>query len=231
MIKKLLLLLLLLVILLVFVISYFPVTKDVNENVEEEISIIEGSNESIEPEEAICTAGWKCQGKEFKAYHYANCSWGQKKKCPLECVNGTCRAGEICTPGFKCVDNMTQGYQLESCSWQNTKDCLIGCVDGKCLPVPENYTEVVVEEVVEEVEETTLLNRLDLGDEMIIGENHTLKVYNINANQVILEVNGDQSEWLFEGDSLSVAGSNFTVTAIYFQSYLGGMKAIDYTIK
>ena len=38
-----------------------------------------------------CTEGWKCQNQEFKAYQYANCTWIGAKRCPLGCINDSCR--------------------------------------------------------------------------------------------------------------------------------------------
>ena len=87
-----------------------------------------------------CTPHWGCISSDIKAYQQEDCSWVERKECPLGCVEGACKAGNTCTPGFRCKDPSTKAYQTETCRWNNEKECEWGCEDGKCNLPPGNGT-------------------------------------------------------------------------------------------
>jgi len=179
--------------------------------------------------ETECTAGWKCKDNNIKAYQLENCSFINQKECPLGCINDTCKASEVCEAGFKCKGEFYRAYQSESCTWLQKKKCEYGCNESVCNSEP--IVEVVEEE---EAEVTVQANEnIKMGETKThtIGEvDYNFSLYNINDGQVQILINGRRSEWLDEGSNYSNSGALVIIKGIYFQSYPGGKKEIEYTI-
>lgn len=223
------------------------VEKEVEEPAIEEDVEESGKETFVEEEEGLCTSGWKCISKWYKAYQLADCSWKDKKECTLGCVNGTCVAAETCASGFKCINENEKGFQTETCSWIKTKKCDWGCEDGECKPAStENETadgtvnqttseeeeaeEEIAEEAVEEDVKMLYLNAKDVIE--VDGEEHNLSIYNIELDWVRLDIDGKKTGWLGEGDNFtSVSGVTIIIKEILFQPYVGGTKAVGYTVE
>jgi hypothetical protein len=86
-----------------------------------------------------CTAGWKCQSANYRAYQNTNCLWSNTsiQYCPSGCSNGICKpaSASSCAAGWKCFSSTTRGYQNANCSWSNSSFafCPAGCMDGQCV--------------------------------------------------------------------------------------------------
>lgn len=177
-----------------------------------------------------CLEGWKCFNNKDKSFQYLNCSWGEKVTCPLGCVNNSCRAGTKCAVGMKCKNSMTAGYQTENCYWSNTIRCDYGCIEGVC----QNASVTAVEESIPEVENiaaTTSTLTLNQGN-VVYVEGHNLSIYKLEETKVQLALDGTRSDWIIEGGNFTFR-QNITVkiVGILFQSYAGGMRAIEYKIE
>ena len=224
-------------------------TEKIVEEVEEDFSANISDNaggditENSQPlAEGECVQSWRCISSSIKAWQNADCSFGEKKDCPLGCYNDTCRVKEACDPGIKCRDGNTRGYQLESCQWTNEVDCEWRCEDNACIEMPENYTtnetpenETPEEAAVEPViVPATPENRLEIGQVKLInvnGNQTELSIYIIEESRVRLKLGTQKSDWLMEGQSgyFSV-GVNITVTELLFQPYDGGTKAVVFEV-
>ncbi len=181
-----------------------------------------------------CIAGWKCIDKKIKAYRLANCSFVDRKECPLGCVNDTCRKSEVCTAGFKCKGEYFRAYQSESCAWLLKTKCEYGCLDGQCKNSTSsssaNNTETAqtttTTTIVTETYET-----LKMGEPKTYtagGITHNLSIYNIEVSQVQISIDGKKSEWLPDNSNYTNSGITIFVKDIYFQSYAGGRREITY---
>lgn len=163
----------------------------------------------------------------------------ERKECPLGCVEGACKAGNTCTPGFRCKDPSTKAYQTETCRWNNEKECEWGCEDGKCNLPPGNGTinqtaEPEQVEVKEEAAPPKDLLKINADETQTLefsGVDHQLRIYLIEDGRVRLEIDQQKSDWLGEGSNFThSSGVRIIVESIFFQSYPGGMKAVEYTV-
>ena len=187
-----------------------------------------------------CQPHWGCISSSTKSYQQEDCSWTDRKECPLGCFNGTCRAGNTCDPGFKCKDKNTRGYQTEVCYWNNEEKCQWGCSDGECNPQPENYTvndtgdaNNATNEQQQNVSRHGDVHLLKQGMVDTInynGEDHKLSIYIIEESRVKLEVDQQKSDWLMEGSIFSKGGLNIRVNSILYQPYYGGTQAVEYSV-
>jgi len=196
--------------------------------------------ETAELPSGECEPHWGCISSSTKAYQTEDCSWIERKECPLGCFNGTCRQGNTCEPGFKCKDENTKGYQTEVCHWSNEKECPWGCSERECNPKPENYTENQTAEDEDETGEEEAaapqknIKLLDTGDTHTIayeGLDYELSVYLIEEERTKLKLGEQKSDWLEENSTFThSSGLKVTVESVFFQAYQGGKKAVEYTI-
>ena len=205
-------------------------------SVDEEVNSIIETNETPsineEVEETECTASWKCVDNKIKAYQLSNCTLIDHRKCPLGCENNTCKEAEVCEAGFKCKGDYYRAYQLESCDWLEKTKCEYGCniSSNECNEEPEEsetQAEVAPEEPV------ITYHNLKLGEtksHSLGGTEYTLSIYNIDDSQVQISINGKRSNWIEERANYTTQGITIEVKGIYFQSYAGGKKEIDYLI-
>ena len=184
-----------------------------------------------------CTPGWTCISGQLKAYRTENCTFIERRECPLGCQNDTCRASSVCEQGFKCLDERRVGYQTLVCTWDHVKECPAGCANGDCLP--ENATvQNASTEAAPQTEEAPApppdtSKSLRPGEQALLENNggeYILEIYVLEESQVRLSLDGAKSDWLEEGDSFTVRGITITVKEILFQSYGGGTREIRYTI-
>ena len=186
-----------------------------------------------------CSPEWICIDDNTKAYQYSNCSITGQKECTLSCNDGACRAAKTCNSGFVCINDDMQAFQKEDCKTTKKKWCDYGCSGNACNPAPENgnvTNTTETNETVEDVEDVVTIDikQLEIGDEVIITvaeTNYNLSVYNIEMDRVRIKVNDAKSDWLVRtGNSTIVGGLEITLQDVLFQSYPGGLKAIEYTI-
>lgn len=186
-----------------------------------------------------CTTNWRCIGSNIKAYQLDNCSFTPERvECPLGCFEDECKKGETCETGFKCKNEFTKGFQTEVCTWTNTKKCNWRCIDGDCREKSENYTEEIVEKMVEEIAEPVVVktkaNELNLNEGLVIevnGEEHNLFLFMLESEQAQVSLDGQRSDWLAEEESFTYKnGLTITIKEIFFQSFQGGKMAVSYTI-
>lgn len=214
--------------------------KPVEEQIAAETVTEENATDLVNETEGPCSPAWRCVGKWYKAYQYSNCSWSEKTKCPLSCINDTCKEGETCETGFKCVDENKKGFQTEACIWIEVRDCEYGCEDSKCSSAPRNDTNATTAPTapVETEEETTTTtqytnpNLLYLGETETIsvgGEEYNISIYNIESGRVMLKINSYRSDWGYEDEELNASGITFFFKEILFQPYASGTKAVGYT--
>jgi len=209
--------------------------------VEDEASADQKTTESSESgrittEEAAgeCSAGWKCIDKKIKAYRLDNCTFVDRKECPLGCFNDTCRKSEVCTAGFKCKREYYRAYQSESCAWLQKTKCEFGCQDGKC----KNSTSASSANNTETAQAATTptmvietYQTLKMGEPATYtasGIDHNLSIYNIDVGQVQIIIDGKKSEWLTDNSNYTSSGITMFIKDIYFQSYAGGRREITY---
>lgn len=199
-------------------------------------------SETFEDNPSVC-GGWRCISSFVKAYQYENCSFGKSEKCTTSCVNNTCVPAKVCTSGFKCSSKSESGYQKEDCSWSNYQKCQFGCSNNECNPMPEGYnaTNATNASAGSEVQETNV--PAPLPPEPIVtvyslkyGEEHQLdgknfKIYNLEAERVILITNATKSNWLKIGDEFNVGNSKIQIKDISYQPYVGGAQIVDYVVK
>lgn len=184
-----------------------------------------------------CTAQWKCVSKTDKMYQLGNCTLTNRVKCPLGCYNDTCIVGKTCDAGWKCKNENFKSFQLESCSWTKEEECQFGCVNATCQPKPENYTEssAATETAADTAAVTTVpLNILKAGETVQVtynDKNYNLTLYLIEEGRAMLKLDNLRSDWLTENSNYTFSsGVKVNVKEILFQSYLGGIKQISYTI-
>jgi hypothetical protein len=224
--------LLLMLVSLLFIVSCSSIITGDNDSSD---NLIDFEEEVVVNEDTLCEPTWKCISSKYKAYQDENCEISRKTACTLGCFDDKCKVGKICESGFKCRDNNTKGYQTQICEWIKKTKCQFGCSNAKCNPMPENYTapEEVVKEVVEDEGEEVIVietqETLNLGEEKTIG-GEVVKIYNIDADQVKLDVSGSRSDWLTSGVNYTVGSSTMSIKDILFQPYLGGTKAVTYTL-
>lgn len=207
---------------------------------EEELSLPNETNELIPASlpAGACTPGWACISGQLKAYRTENCTFVQRRECPLGCQNDTCRASSVCEQGFKCLDERRVGYQTLVCTWDHVKECPAGCVNGDCLPenaTVQNATETPALQQPEEAPAPPpdTSKSLRPGEQAIVendGEEYVLEIYILEEGRVRLSLDGAKSDWLEEGNSFTARGITVTVKEILFQSYGGGTREIRYTI-
>jgi len=202
-----------------------------------EQEITEGTESGqVTTEESGCSAGWKCIDKKIKAYRLDNCSFVDRKECPLGCFNDTCRKSEVCAAGFKCKSEYYRAYQSESCAWLEKTRCDYGCLDGKC----KNSTSSTSTNNTETAQTTTTptivietYETLKMGEPKTYsasGIDHNISIYNIDASQVQISIDGKKSEWLTDNSNYTNSGITVYIGDIYFQSYAGGRREITYRI-
>lgn len=184
----------------------------------------------------LCEPKWKCISSNIKAFQLENCSFTDRKECPLGCFNDTCKIKEACVSGFKCKGETIKAFQTEGCYWMSETRCDWKCVNGECIPRPENATE---DEAGEEAASATPTapvavtpeNRLALGETKTItkgGVDYELSIYIIEDGRVRLKLGAQKSDWLAEGEKASFLGGNVSIAVeeILFQPYDGGVKAV-----
>ncbi|MDO8511049.1 MAG: hypothetical protein Q7S55_02685 [Nanoarchaeota archaeon] len=197
-----------------------------------------------------CAPQWECADENYKVQVLENCTRVSPTKCERGCVDGECRPAEVCTVGFKCIDENRKGYQKEDCSFATKTDCEWGCAAGKCKEKPTNVTNTSVTNtttttsgsgysaIAENAEENETvpegpLYTLQLGEEAQIeidGAAHTIKIYNLEVDRVIIKIDEIKSDWITEGGSFTYGNLETTVTikSILFQAY--GKKEIEYIL-
>lgn len=186
------------------------------------------------PVSGACEPKWKCIGSDTKAFQLENCSFTDRKECPLGCFNDTCRIKEACVVGFKCKDKTTKGFQTEGCRWISETKCEWKCENAECVPKPENLTEEEIVEVEEPAPAPVVItpeNRLALGETVTIvsgGVNYELSIYILEPERVKLKLNTQKSDWMAEGDTATFFGGSVSITVneILFQSHDEGVKAV-----
>jgi hypothetical protein len=186
---------------------------------------------TIETPADECVADWICLDDDNRGYQLGNCSIQETKACVLGCVNGTCRVGKICEAGFKCTSETRKAYQSEGCVWTAKSNCDWKCEDGKCVEKPENYTESVP---VETVKVETGLVRLAIGQKsgaVVEDANYTIELYNIEPGRVQLKINGDRSDWIFEGNNYTYSTLILEIKEVLFQNFANGLKEVAYEVK
>ncbi|PIN76603.1 hypothetical protein COV17_01840 [Candidatus Woesearchaeota archaeon CG10_big_fil_rev_8_21_14_0_10_36_11] len=224
-----------LIISILFIVSCTVTDTDViNETLSVDIE-----NQTDELNSGECSPEWICISTKIKAYQYSNCSIAGQKECPLGCQDGECKTAKTCDSGFTCINADMQAYRREDCTTTQKIWCDFGCSNNECNPQLENVTHVTEtnETVAEEPDEavpTIDINRLEIGDEVVVTVaelNYTLSIYNIDLDRVRIQVNSVRSDWLERtGNSTTVGGLEITIRDVLFQSYLGGLRAIEYTI-
>ncbi|MDP3640197.1 MAG: hypothetical protein Q8R53_03280 [Nanoarchaeota archaeon] len=184
-----------------------------------------------------CTPGWTCLSGQIKAYRTGNCTFIERRECPLGCQNDTCRASSICEQGFKCLDERRVGYQTLVCTWDHVKECPAGCANGDCLPENATAQNASAEAAPQTAEipapPPDTSKSLQPGEQAILennGEEYVLEIYILEESRVRLSLGGAKSDWLEEGDSFTARGITITVKEILFQSYGGGTREIRYTV-
>ena len=195
-----------------------------------------------------CTPHSECIEENYLRFQAENCTWLRPEKCERGCVNASCRPAEICTVGFKCIDENRKGYQKEDCSFATKTDCEWGCKEGKCNEKPANATNTTAPNtttsgsgysaIAENAEENETVpegprHTLQLGEEgqiEIDGAAHTIKIYNLEVDRVIIKIDEIKSDWITEGGSFTYGNLETTVTikSILFQAY--GKKEIEYVL-
>ncbi len=158
-----------------------------------------------------CQASWVCLSSNAKIYRYENCSFGKREDCKLGCVNDECKKPSTCPAGFKCNGQHYTGYQLEDCSWINQVKCEWGCENAECLPEPNETTTAGPASSSSAAAETApaptvqALKAGETGTFQVNEEQHTIKIYNMEESRARLEVDGQRSDWVNEGDSVTFA--------------------------
>lgn len=222
------------ILVLLVVVGCAVETEEIpDEYVLEEVEKEETVNETLAEAELIveeteCSEQWVCFGLEGKIYRYENCSFGQRVKCPLGCVDDECRTGEMCVSGFKCKSDVMKGFQKEDCSWIKEEKCPDGCENATCLEVNES---VVAEEVVEEVvPQETIYSVTSSSPVEVAGHNISIRL--IENGRVRLTVDGIHSEWIDEGGNYSFrTGVRIDVKEVLFQPYQGGKQMVGFTLE
>lgn len=210
---------------------YEEITKDIdleNKSLLKNKSFVENNTtEVILPLPADgCTPHWDCLSSKFKAYQLENCSWTDKKECPLGCYNGTCRVStETCKRGWNCKGKYIRGFQLEACDWIQETKCEWGCENAECKPEPNETT--TVESSSEEPQAAEPLPILKAGEIKVIS-GHNVSIYLIEEDQVKIQIDGKKSDWLEQGNSFTSSGLTITIQEIYYQAYGGGKQEITY---
>tara|TARA_Y100000310_G_C20594998_1_gene770054 strand:+ start:394 stop:1062 length:669 start_codon:yes stop_codon:yes gene_type:complete len=194
-----------------------------------EINLSEVIDEPAIITKTECITGWKCIDNDVKAYQLENCSFTERKECPLGCVNDTCKASDVCESGFKCKGEYYRAYQSESCAWLQKEKCEYGCNESVCNSEPIVVAPVEEEaEVVVQADEIITMGQTKTHS--INGIGYNLSLYNIEAGQVQISINGKRSEWLTDYTNYTGSGITILIKDIYFQSYPGGRKEITYEI-
>lgn len=226
----------LLIVLVVFFLvsclelSFFSANQSLNQTVNQTLEEINQSEEL--DVSGACVPRWDCISSSHKAYLLENCTWTKSEKCERGCTEGECRRLSACIPGFKCYGNSARGFQTELCAWIGKEECPYGCKDNECLPKP-NGTVVVQPDEPEPVLEPVLI--LDQGKTETVevnGLEHELKIYALEEGKVKIQLDDFRSDWLAEGEEFLFAnGLTVSVKTILFQSYEGGVKAVEYRLK
>ena len=195
-----------------------------------------------------CTEQWECVDENYKIFVSEDCTKKEVTKCDRGCVNGTCKAAPVCTVGFKCIDENRRGYQKEDCSYINKQTCEGGCENNKCKTINASQAQTETNSTLvptstnsyasENQEENTTVeaspaNTIQLGEEQqfeVSGTTHTISIYNLEVDQVIVKVDDLKSDWISEGGSFTYGniGATVNIEAILFKAY--GTKAVDYSI-
>lgn len=164
-----------------------------------------------------CTAGWVCMSSSTKIRRYENCSLGERVNCKLGCVNDECKKPSTCTSGFKCKGSYYKGFQAEDCSWVNEVKCEWGCKEAECLSEPNETTSTISSstagETVPAAPPATALKAGETETFRIDGVEHTIRIYNLEGSRARLEVDGQKSDWVNEGSSVTFA-SGITIKLV-----------------
>lgn len=187
-----------------------------------------------------CPASWVCLGSNAKIYRYENCSLGKREDCQLGCVNDECRKPETCTPGFKCKGQYYSGYQLEDCSWINQVKCEWGCEEAECLLKPNETTTAPATTAtpsppatVSTTPKVTALKTGEMGTFEVGGEQHTIRIYNLEETRARLEMDGQRSDWVEEGSSVTFTnGIKIKLFAVLYRGTSSSLPSeIEYVVE
>jgi len=195
-----------------------------------EVTTSSNLTEAVANTTSACVARWDCTSSTEKAFLTEDCQWINKTKCELGCREGDCEIPPTCIEGWGCLNEKKRGYKNSDCSWSNEYDCDYGCAETLCRLEPLNET----------VEEPTPVVTISNQDKFITLEQgqtnqHTAgeKTYNVTLyfitdEKIKLDIDGDKTNWIYEGDNYQYQDLNLTINSIIYSSY--GIKQIEYSI-
>ena len=179
--------------------------------------------------------GWRCISSKTKIYQNPDCTFGERKDCYYGCDQNDCRVPPTCEPGWKCATSATRAYQERDCTWIQETKCPSGCQEGDCVAVSNTSATASGETGSTDQNQppaTKSYETLSLGTTIQItveGKEYSLRIMNLEADRVKLQVGDYRSDWLQEGGFfLTQDEVKITVHEIFFQPYQGGRQEITY---
>lgn len=185
------------------------------------------TTEGLQPENPLvpiqtCLEETRCLNTSYLRLQYTNCSL-ITELCPEGCFNNTCLA-VVCSEKYQCKNSTTRAQQNKDCSWNADEYCEFGCEDGECKEEP-----IAEEEPTGPLGDSNVLYAGKKKAVTVNSKEYNLSIYLIEDNQVRIQINDEESDWLTAGTNFTSYGITFTPQEIYFQRW--GLQAVVYEVK
>jgi len=97
------------------------------------------TSDAKKTELTVCSEGWQCVEKNYRAYQYSNCSWVSVEYCVYGCRDGICSGAPICKPNsLKCDNDNVAKCSEDGSEWKQNESCDYLCENGVCINKTSN---------------------------------------------------------------------------------------------